>query len=64
MGTMYVQTTIFSPSWSNMIKSIAIFLRQMLDEDMELHKVIPENSPFYIFHEEKYIKERHLDDED
>ena len=56
-SSLFLDTTISSPTVKNMIKAVAILLKTQLNEDNTMTKRISEESDLYYFSEEKYIKE-------
>ena len=56
-SSLFLDTTISSPTVKNMIRAVAILLKTQLNEDNTMTKRISEESDLYYFSEEKYIKE-------
>ena len=56
-SSIFLDTTILTPTVKNMIKAVAILLKTQLNEDNAMTKRISEESDLYYFSEEKYIKE-------
>ena len=54
-SSIFLDTTITTPTVKNIIKAVAILLKTQLNEDSTMVKTISEESDLYFFSEEKYI---------
>lgn len=56
-SSIFLDTTMLSPSSKDMIKAVAILLKTQINEDNTMIKTISKESDLYYFSEEKYIEE-------
>ena len=53
-SSIFLDTTMLSPSSKDMIKAVAILLKTQINEDNTMIKTISKESDLYYFSEEKY----------